>query len=116
MIALLKTRGVRSIALRFSGAGKNGLNSGAKNSTEISSVLGGAKEYNNLCKTATEKNSSVWYDVDFAFTADKNGKYSDVYKNFREYISKEPTKSNVRTYNTVFSNVSKTYKALSSYE
>ena len=116
MIALLKTRGVRSIALRFSGVGKNGLNSGAKNSTEISSVLGGEKEYNKLCQTATEKNSSVWYDVDFAFTADKNGKYPDIYKNFREYISKEPTKSNVRTYNAVISNVSKTYKALSTYE
>lgn len=116
MIALLKTRGVRSIALRFSGAGKNGLNSGAKNSTEISSVLGGEKEYNKLCQIATEKNSSVWYDVDLAFTASNNGKNPDAYKNFREYISKEPTKTNIKTYNTAFSNVSKVYKTLSTYE
>ncbi len=116
MIALLKTRGVRSIALRFSGAGKNGLNSGAKASAEISSVLGGEKEYNNLCKTAAEKNSSVWYDVDFAFTANKNGKKPDVYKSFREYLSKEPVKTNVATYDYAFSNISKAYKTLSTYE
>ncbi len=116
MIALLKTRGVRSIALRFSGAGKNGLNSGAKSSAEISSVLGGEKEYNKLCKTAGENNSSVWYDVDFSFTAAENGKTPDVYKSFREYISGEPMKSNVKTYNSAYSNISKAYKALSNYE
>ncbi len=116
MIALLKTRGVRSIALRFSGAGKNGLNSGAKNSAKISGVLGGEKEYNKLCKTAAENNSSVWYDVDFSFFADANGKSPDAYKSFREYISKKPVKTSYKTYNSVYSNISETYKTLSSYE
>lgn len=116
MIALLKARGVRSIALRFSGAGEKGLNSGAKRSTEISNTLGGVQEYNDLCKTAAEKNSSVWYDVDFAFTAEKYGNKSDVYKSFREYLSAEPVKSESVSYNTAFSNISKAYKTLSGYE
>ena len=116
MIALLKTRGVRSIALRFSGAGKNGLNSGAKYSADISGVLGGEKAYNKLCKTAVDNNSSVWYDADFSFTADVNGKAPDANKNFREYISKEPVKSSFKTYNSVYSNISKIYKELSIYE
>lgn len=116
MIALLKSRGVRSIALRFSGAGKNGLKSGARNSTAISTVLGGKKAYNKLCKIAKEKNSSVWYDVDFALTPFENGKNADSYKQFREYLAKDSVKSNTATYNGVYSNISKTYKNISELE
>lgn len=117
MIALLKSRGVRSIALRFVGAGKNGLNSGAKKGTDISSVLGGKNEYNKLCSVASEKNSSVWYDVNLAVTPSKNASNkNDIYKDFREYLSKDYVNSSIGTYNYAYSNISKVYKAVSTLE
>lgn len=117
MIALLKSRGVRSIALRFAGAGKNGLNSGAKKGTDISSVLGGESEYNKLCSVASDKNSSVWYDVNLAVTPSKNASNkNDIYKEFREYLSKDYVNSRTGTYNYAYSNISKVYKAVSKLE
>ncbi len=117
MIALLKSRGVRCIALRFAGAGDKGLTSGAKNSAEISDVLGGEKEYNQLCKVASDKNSSVWYDVNLAVTSAKNGdNNTDIYKDFREYLAKEFVNSNLGTYNNAYSNISEIYKDVSVFE
>ena len=117
MIALLKSRGVRSVALRFAGAGNKGLNSGAKGCDGISGVLGGEKEYNKLCDLATEKNSSVWYDVNFSLTPSGNGKNSTtLYSDLRTYLAKENIKSNVNPYRAAYSNISKTYKFISEIE
>lgn len=117
MIALLKSRGVRSVALRFAGAGKDGLNSGAKKGTDISSVLGGENEYNKLCTVASDKNSTVWYDVNLAVTPSKNASNkNDLYKEFREYLSKDFVNSRIGTYNYAYSNISKVYKAISKLE
>ena len=117
IIALLKTRGVRSIALRFAGAGDNGLNSGAKSSNKLSGVLGGEKAYNKLCKVASDNNSSTWLDIDLALNPSVNGKNNtDVYKAFREYLSKPSINSDVAGYNSAYSNVSKNYKTVSELE
>ncbi len=117
MIALLKSRGVRCIALRFSGAGEKGLNSGAKNCDTFSKVLGGKKEYNNLCDLAAEKNSSVWYDVNLSVTPSQNGSNGiDLYKDLRTYLSKEAVKSNVTSYNNAYSNITDIYKFISDIE
>lgn len=117
MIALLKSRGVRSIALRFAGAGNDGLNSGAKGCDDVSSVLGGEKEYNNLCDLSTSKNSSVWYDVNFAVTPNKNGKNEFcLYSDYRTYLAKEKIRSRIGSYNYAYSNISKSYKFVSEIE
>ena len=117
IIALLKARGVRSIALRFAGAGDKGLDSGASGSNKISSVLGGEKEYNKLCQVAEANNSSVWMDIDIALKPSANGKNSvDAYEIFREYLAKDSVKSDAVTYNSVYSNISKNYKAASKLE
>lgn len=117
MIALLKSRGVRSVALRFAGAGKNGLNSGAKKGTDISSVLGGENEYNKLCTVASDKNSTVWYDVNLAVTPSKNASNkNDLYKEFREYLAKDFVNSRIGTYNYAYSNISNVYKTASRLE
>lgn len=117
IVALLKTRGVRSIALRFAGAGDKGLYSGARNSDKISSVLGGEKEYNKLCKVAAENNSSVWMDMNFALNPSEKGKNNvDSYKAFREYLSKNPVNSNATGYNSVYSAISDNYKTVSGLE
>lgn len=117
MIALLKTRGVRSIALRFAGAGKNGLNSGAKNSDKLSDVLGGEKAYNKLCKVANENNSSSWLDINLALNpSDRGENKTDIYKTFREYLAKKNVNSDVVSYNYAYSNISKNYKFVSKLE
>ncbi len=117
MIALLKSRGVRSIALRFVGAGDKGLNSGAKGFDELSNILGGKNGYKTLCDTASQKNSSVWYDVNLSITPNKYGKNNVVlYDELREYISKEPINSNVSSYNYAYSNISDAYSFLSQTE
>ncbi len=117
MIALLKSRGVRCMALRFAGAGDKGLNSGAKNSDSLSSVLGGKKAYNSLCDLATEKNSSVWYDTNFSVTPKNNGKnQNDLYNDLRTYLAKEKVNSDVSTYNYAYSNISDVYEFISQIE
>ncbi len=117
IIALLKSRGVRSIALRFAGAGDKGLNSGAKGCDSFSSILGGRNAYNTLCGLATEKNSSVWCDFNFSLTPNKNGKNNiGLYKDLRDYISKDNIKSNVNSYNFAYSNISEVYELVSQSE
>lgn len=117
IIALLKSRGVRSLALRFAGAGDKGLNSGANGCDELNTALGGKNGYNILCDTAEQKNSSVWYDVNLSVTPNKYGQNNVVlYDELREYISKEPVKSNVGSYNYAYSNISDVYNFVSQTE
>ena len=114
IIALLKSRGVRSVALRFAGAGDKGLNSGAKGCDSFSGILGGRNAYNTLCEVATEKNSSVWYDLNLSFTPSKNGKNNTgLYSDLRAYISKENINSDVNSYNYAHANISKAYELVS---
>lgn len=117
MIALLKSRGVRSVALRFAGAGNRGLNTGAKGCDRISNALGGEKAYNDLCDVATQKNSSVWYDVNFSVSPNKNSICkTDLYDDLKSYISREKTGSKVGSYYSTYSNISKVYKSISEIE
>ena len=117
IIALLKSRGVRSIALRFAGAGDKGLNSGAAGCDELSSVLGGQKEYNKLCDVAAEKNSSVWCDVNLSITPNKNAKNgTSLYSDLRNYISKDEVNSKIGSYQSAYSNISKVYDFVSQSE
>lgn len=117
IIALLKSRGVRSVALRFAGAGNKGLNSGAADCDSLSSVLGGRKEYNALCDVATEKNSSVWCDVNLSVTPRKNATNDfNLYSDLRNYISEEPVNSKISSYQSVYSNISDAYEFVSQSE
>lgn len=117
MIALLKSRGVRCVALRFAGAGDKGLNTGAKGCDSLGNILGGKKEYNSLCDLATEKNSSVWCDVNLSVTPDKNGNVNaDIYSDLRAYLAKEKLNSKIGSYNYAYSNISKVYEFVSQSE
>lgn len=117
MVALLKSRGVRSVALRFAGAGEKGLNSGARYSDNISEVLGGKDSYNELCNLAVEKNSTVWYDVNLSVTPSKNGENkTDLYSDLRMYLAKESVNSSVGSYNSTYNNISSVYKFMSEFE
>lgn len=117
IIALLKSRGVRSVALRFAGAGDKGLNSGAEGCDGLSSILGGRKQYNALCDVATEKNSSVWCDVNLSVTPSKYGKNSlNLYDDLRNYISTDKINSKVSSYQSAYSDISDVYEFVSQSE
>ena len=117
MLALLKSRGVRCMALRMTGAGDKGLNTGSDKGYKLSDVLGGSEGYNNLCNVAQDKNSTVWYDLNLAITPRENGKNSfNLYDDLRAYLSKPGIKSSVASYENVYSNISSVYNLASGME
>ena len=72
IIALLKSKGVRSIALRFVGGINGGIGQTGGNMNELNSVLGGGKSYESLNTTAKNENSTVWLDMNIAVSGSKN--------------------------------------------
>ena len=114
IIALLKSKGVRSVALRLAGASENGLNTSASKSDEFNSNMGTYDDYNSLCKTANDKNSSVWYDVNLSAenSMDMNNGI-DVYDDLRAYLNKPAFKYVFSSYNKVGNNISDVYKLMS---
>ncbi len=117
IVALLKSRGVRSVALRFAGGSKKGLSTGSQNADNISDVLGGKYEYTELCNVSAENNSSTWYDVNLATAVSpKLTKGVDVYSKLRAYLGKNSVSSKFLSYNIVDSNISSVYKFMSEFE
>ncbi len=114
IIALLKSKGVRSVALRLTGCAENGLNTSASKFDKFSSGIGSNDDYNSLCDVANEKNSSVWYDVNLSAenSLDMN-KGIDVYDDLREYLDKPSFKYVFSTYKNVNNNISDVYKLMS---
>lgn len=114
IIALLKSKGVRSVALRLSGCAEKGLNTSASDYDEFSVNLGTIDNYNALCDTASDKNSSVWYDVNLSAenSLDMN-KGIDVYDDLRAYLEKPAFKYVFSAYNKVNNNISDVYKLMS---
>ena len=116
IIALLKSKGVRSVALRLTGCAENGLNTSASKFDEFNSNLGSTEDYNSLCNTANDKNSSVWYDVNLSAenSLDMN-KGIDVYDDLRGYLNKPSFKYVFSPYNDVNNNISDVYKLMSEF-
>lgn len=116
IIALLKTRGVRSMALRFAGGGKNGLDTPSTN-LSFSNKLGGSDGYSKLCDTATQNNSSVWYDINLACAkANQSDNGTDIYSDIRSFIGVNSHKAKLNDYDTVSANISNAYKTMSDFE
>lgn len=116
IIALLKSRGVRSMALRFAGGGKNGLDTSSTD-LSFSNNLGGVKGYTALCDTATQNNSSVWYDINFAADKSKQSENgADIYSDIRSFIGLDSKKAKLNDYSSVENNISTAYKAMADFE
>lgn len=116
IIALLKSRGVRSMALRFAGGGKNGLDTSSTD-LSFSNNLGGVKGYSALCDTATQNNSSVWYDINFAADKSKQSENgADIYSDIRSFIGLDSKKAKLNDYSSVENNISTAYKAMADFE
>lgn len=116
MIALLKSRGVRSMAVRFTGASVKGLNTESGKTAYFSDVLGGSEGFNDFCNTAFENNSSVWYDVNLASEKAKKGDGTELYSVIRSSLGLDYSKATVSSYSSVENNISSVYKTMSEFE
>ncbi|MBO5896774.1 MAG: hypothetical protein J6Q83_05705 [Clostridia bacterium] len=113
---LLKSRGVRNIALRYSGAGSNGMQSTAGAGQRISSTVGGADGLSDAVSKITGQGNTFWLDVNIANNRANYNKrtvtiYSDSLR-FAGYASKDFTLAGS---DDIGRNVSKWYKSLQDY-
>ncbi len=116
IVALLKSRGVRSMAMRFSGASAKGLNSSAASVGKLNERLGGKEGFNALCDIASENNSSVWYDSNLSVKGSSSEKGVDVYGDLRSALGLQTNKVSVGSYNSVSRNISSLYKFMNNFE
>ena len=113
--AVLKTRGVRNIALRFSGANKNGLSSVSSESDTFSSDLGGKDGYNTMARKITEQDNTAWLDINL-YTGKHDGKSQSVkvYKTPSKFAGFTANSFSLNSTNRVNANISECYKMISS--
>lgn len=79
--ALLKSRGVRNVALRFSGAGKKGLSSDSDYADTFSKKLGGKAGFSEMAGKIVEQGNSAWLDLNvYTDNSDKKGADVMVYE------------------------------------
>ncbi len=113
--AVLKTRGVRNIALRFSGANKNGLSSVSSESDTFSSDLGGKDGYNTMARKITEQDNTAWLDINL-YTGKPNGESQSVkvYETPSKFAGFTANNFSLNSTNRVNANISESYKMISS--
>lgn len=70
--AFLKSKGVRNIALRVSGANRKGLEGTSNEVDTFSGKLGGKSGFNKLCNTVAEQGNTIWLDANIL--TDKHNK------------------------------------------
>lgn len=113
---LLKSRGVRNIALRYSGAGSKGMQSTAEKGMRFSSEMGGEKGFENAVKKITDQGNTIWLDVNLANNrANYNKRTVNIYSEelkFAGYSDKDFTLAGI---DEISRNVSGWYKSLSDY-
>ncbi len=115
--ALLKSRGVRNIALRYSGAGSKGVQSTSEQGMEFSAKMGGEDGFNNAVAKITGQGNTIWLDVNVANNRANYNKrtvtiYNDELK-FAGYSAKDFTLGGT---DEISRNISRWYKALEDYE
>ena len=111
--ALLQSRGVRNVALRFSGSGKKGLASDSDEITKFSSRLGGKDAYSTMSKKVTDSGNSVWLDVNlYIERAGSKGIKTPVYDLASKIAGFKVQKFSLNSTNQVNSDISETYKLI----
>ncbi len=121
IVTLLNSKGVRNVALRFSGALDGGLKGATMDSSPVLKSLGGSDGLQSLVNLATDKRSSVWVDVN-AFSGGtalsganglvKASLYNDVYP----YMAEKNVESVISCSSIFGKNISSTYNLLASIE
>ncbi len=109
--ALLQSRGVRNIALRFSGGGKKGLASDSDELDTFSSQLGGKDGYEQMSNKITAADNSAWLDINlYAERSGNNGIRTAVYDLPSRIAGFKIQKFSMSSTNEVNTNISEAYK------
>ena len=113
IIALLKSKGVKSTLLRFTGGINGGIGQTGGNMSELASVLGGSKSFESLVSTAKSENSSVWLDMNIAAVNGKNSSMPfkhDVYAMLRGALQTESAPSSFCDWSGIENNLSNAFE------
>ena len=115
--ALLKSRGVRNIALRFSGAGKKGLASDSGFVDEFNRRLGGKDGCDKMATKIVEQGNSAWLDVNvFTKNPRKNGSDVMVYEMPSKFAGFPVAEFSLNSTSKVNNTISQSYNMLSAFK
>lgn len=108
--ALLKSRGVRDIALRYSGFSSVGLSAGNKKAYKPSPVLGGDAELKSMCKEIADQTNRVYFDANI-LTTDTKTKTNSVllYDKTSRFVGYMPGEFSLEQTSKINNNISSAY-------
>ena len=121
IISLLNSKGVRNIALRYSGAIKGGLKGDTVSKNPVLKSLGGSEKLTSLCKLSDDQRSSVWVDVNIfsggtAIANQKGLVRAPLYNSQYTYMGKESLYTAVSDSSIMGKNISNSYELSNSVE
>lgn len=114
--ALLKSRGVRSIALRFSGYAENGLSAITSEQKRISSKLGGNEGLNDLCSEIKAQVNAIYLDTNILIDSLGSGKTATVYEESSRFAGFLPEDFSFAQSKKIDENISSSYTLTTNYE
>lgn len=113
--ALLKSRGVRNIALRFSGYGKKGLEALSQN-MKLSDSLGGVEGFRKLNEEIAEQGNLLYIDANIVSKNGKSTKQSAIYDETSKFTGVAPAEFSLAGNVTIKDNIAAMYKFASAYQ
>ncbi|MBO7179359.1 MAG: hypothetical protein J6V78_03360 [Clostridia bacterium] len=121
IVSLLNSKGVRNIALKYSGALDGGLEGSTVSKTPVLNSLGGSEGLASLCKIANDQRSSVWVDVNVFTGGSAIGNLeglvkTSLYNKLYQYMGKEPAETIVSDSSILGKNISNSYALSTSVE
>ncbi len=114
--ALLKSRGVRNIALRFSGYAKNGLASTPAETEEFSKTLGGENGFVSLMEDVKEQGNELFFDANILTGNYPTKNMIKIYNETSRFVGYLPAEFSLASTSKIKDNTAKTYKTVSGYE
>lgn len=113
--ALLKSRGVRSIALRFSGFAEDGLATVGKKEKKISSELGGDNAFSELCEEIKEQGNSIYIDTNILTDEKGSANKVAVYNEWSRFAGLLPEEFSLVNSKRIDENISSSYTLATSF-
>ncbi len=112
--ALLKSRGVRNIALRFSGYNSKGLCSPAGD-IRLSKELGSKEDFNTLCEEISEQGNGLYLDANILISDKASGKKVTIYGEESKFVGAKPAEFTLSKISSINNNISEAYTFISQY-
>lgn len=108
--ALLTSRGVRNIALRFSGYSEKGLNAVGSDNQTFSDSLGGTDGFSSLVEEITEQTNSLYVDANIITKRGNKNSNIKIYDETSKFVGVVPEEFGVEDNDSVNENIGNAYK------